>query len=110
MKTPEELLDIDGYPTEEYLDFIRGYDFLFEDVRPFLDILRDGWAYRDWGFKFRRKYKDHQTLELHTAGWSGNEEVIGALKETYFFTLYWEKTHRGGHYYFKIPIKNGGNR
>jgi len=41
-------------------------------------------------------------LELHTGGWSGNEDIIEALKKSYFWIFYWEKSVKGGHYYFTI--------
>ena len=55
------------------------------------------WKYADRGCK----YSD-TTIELHTYGWSGNEAIADALQDnTYFWTMFWEKSERGGHYYFR---------
>ena len=69
-----------------------------------LAILQDNWAFGESGFKLKGS-----KLELHTIGWSGNEAMIMALmKNSMFFPLYWMKSTRGGHYYFKLrKIKEG---
>jgi hypothetical protein len=43
-------------------------------------------------------------VEFHTCGWSGNEDIINALHDNkhLFWGIYWQKSERGGHYYFKI--------
>jgi hypothetical protein len=105
-------LDNDGYPTEEYLKYITEYDLCVNDIWELLSEIEDGWCYGDWGFILKNPYTDklfkkqYRTLELHTGGWSGNEDVIRALHDnSLFFPLYWRRTDVGGHYYFKIPIK-----
>jgi hypothetical protein len=40
-------------------------------------------------------------LQLHTGGWSENEELIDNLSKSFFWNMYWQKSERGGHYYFK---------
>ena len=45
---------------------------------------------------------DGDKLILHTGGWSENEAIISDLVETEFWLLYWQKSERGGHYYFEI--------
>lgn len=37
----------------------------------------------------------------HTGGWSGNEEIIAVLKESWLFDWLLERYDSGGHYYFK---------
>jgi len=90
--------DKDGYPTKKELDYIKNYDLLkIQSFKPLIIFLRSIWWQANWGFKFN-KYD----LELHTGGWSGNEEIISVLQNTIFWFLCWEKSIRGGHYYFKI--------
>ena len=90
------MFDKDGYPTENALNEIRKWD-AFKDVWGLIDYLEDIWKYPNY---FKR---EDNLLELHTGGWSGNESVIGALEANKFFwLLYWQKSERGGHYYFKI--------
>ena len=105
---PAVLLDDDGYPTEEYLKFIT--DFTHETM-PIIDfvlgVLQDGWYFGDWGFKLGRKYKGIRKLELHTGGWSGNEDVIHAIINNFWLTHFkmkYVKWCTGGHYYFEISV------
>ena len=110
MKTQYLDLDNDGYPTDECLEYIKNYDCT--DIEDFLEGLKLIWAYSDWGFKLTKVYKSNgwqhrkqRTLQLHTAGWSGNESIINALQSNFiFWSMYWWKTYRGGHYYFQIPV------
>jgi len=88
--------DQDGYPTEEELKRLKEWDR--KDVRGFLDFLESIWWTADWGFVLSGKRK--KILDLHTGGWSGNEEIISVLRETFFWCLYWQSSRRGGHYTF----------
>lgn len=48
-------------------------------------------------------------LELHTGGHSTNEGIIESLqKHEIFWNLWWQKTERGGHYYFIIDFSQIG--
>lgn len=72
----------------------------------FLDFLCEEWH---WSNYFVLKGKNVLRLELHTGGWSGNEDIIEELHSTnkhMFWLFHWQKSKRGGHYYFKINRKN----
>lgn len=108
MKIPTKLLDFDGYPTDEFLEFIKNYNPKNMDIHEFLSILQDGWYFQNWGFKLKKKYRGIQKLELHTGGWSGNEDTINAIISNIFlthFSMKYVMWKTGGHYYFEIPIK-----
>lgn len=90
-------MDENGYPTDEDLEAIEKYDVLKNGVDGLLDMLEGLWHYGHPYF-----IREGKKLELHTGGWSGNEEIIGALQKNYFWFFYWQKSERGGHYYFKI--------
>lgn len=99
------------YPTEEELDKIRNWDILEESTKGLVDYIESIWWAPDWGFKIRRGYssfpltrKQVVKLELHTGGWSGNESIIEALQQNFFWFLYWEKSTRGGHFWFEIDL------
>ncbi|MFA5247922.1 MAG: hypothetical protein WCX79_00615 [Candidatus Paceibacterota bacterium] len=85
------------------LNYIETYDCI-KNPEPcdLICMIKSMWAYADIGyFKYDKNTRE---LELHTGGWSGNEEIISALeKNKVFWILYWQKTERGGHYYFNIP-------
>lgn len=102
--------DKDGYPTDNELAIIRTWDILEDGIDSLLEHLKDIWWMANWGFKLTGKRI--RRLELHTGGWSGNEDIIAVLRETALWYLYWQKSIRGGHYYFRIEklkkAKKGG--
>lgn len=103
------ILDKDGYPTAEYLEFIRTYNPKDMPIMVFIEtILKRGWWMPEWGFILRRKYGDHRSLELHTGGWSGNEEIIMAMKGNIYLIhhpMKFKQWRAGGHFYFEISLK-----
>lgn len=102
-----ELLNENDYPTEECLYFIEHFEpENVEETELFINtILKPCWYNSEWGVEFKRKYAGSRTLILHTGGWSGNEDIIGAilnnfyLKHTYMKYVKWTI---GGHYYFDV--------
>lgn len=108
---PAPMLDGDGYPTRQALDWIEAYDPRALPLIDFAILLRQCWWMPDWGYCLRRKRKGKRTLELHTGGWSGNEEVIRSLRANrLFFSFTWQKSYAGGHHYFSIPIFKGNGQ
>lgn len=104
---PDMLLDANGYPTEEWLQFIENYqpDDGLPLIRFISEILPKGWYMAEWGFVLHRKYKGIRKLELHTGGWGGNELVISAIKsnkQLTHFKMRLVKWKAGGHYYFEL--------
>jgi hypothetical protein len=92
------------YPTQEDLDILSKWDFNQGSIKDFLDFLESSWWMADWGFKLSGKRV--LKLQLHTGGWSGNEDIIDAIQKQFiFWSMCWTETHRGGHYYFKIDTK-----
>ena len=92
------------YPTDEELETIRGWDFNKGSVMDFLAFIESVWHWPDWGYEL--KGKRILRLELHTRGLSENESVMSALKaNSIFWIMCWEKSVRGGRYYFRISLK-----
>lgn len=80
-KLPSEFLDEDGSPTVEWLDYIENY--IPDDTLP-IDVfikkyLYESWWMPDWGIVIHRAYSGKQKIELHTGGWSGNEDIIRSI-------------------------------
>lgn len=96
-------MDADGYPEEHELSKITEWrDFTFSGTNALIEYIRERWQYADCGY-FKLTGKRVLKLELHTGGWSGNEDIIEALKRNYtFWGMHWRKSTAGGHYYFKI--------
>jgi hypothetical protein len=94
--------DKDGYPTEDELNTIKHWDILKDGVEELLKYMNSLWHFGGWGFNLKNEEKKLY-LVLHTGGWSGNEDIVVALRENImFWPLYWEKSTRGGHHYFEI--------
>lgn len=97
------------YPTEENLKYIREFDVLKNPVLELIEYLEEIWHWPDWGFKLLKNGqkdimgKPTWRLELHTGGWSGNEDIIETLQQNDFWGFCWEKSIRGGHYWIEIP-------
>ena len=84
-----------GYPTEEELETIRNYDIINSSLDEFMELIKSIWQYPEY-----IKHQDHK-WHVSTVGWSGNEDIICAMKRnTLFWMLYWEQSRRGGHYIF----------
>ena len=94
----------DEYPTGFDLETIRNWNFDKLSIQDFLEYIKYRWHWPDWGYEL--KGKKVLRLELHTGGWSGNESLIDAIANNFvFWVMCWEKSTRGGHYYFKIRLK-----
>jgi len=104
---PDVLLDVNGYPTEEWLQFIRNYkpNESLPLTKFVSEILPNGWYMAEWGLVLHRKYKGKRKLELHTGGWGGNEIVISEIKSNMYLTHFKMRLVKwkiGGHYYFEL--------
>ena len=87
--------DEDGYPLEVELAPCRGS----EDFDALMDHVQDIWWASDHLIT-----EDLYEWQISTGGWSGNEDIIGALKEnTMFWMFCWKQSTRGGHYVFQTP-------
>jgi len=107
MNIPIVLMDEEGYPTEEYLQFIREYTNGTMPIMNMINIICENWYYENWGYKLHRKYKGIRKFELHTGGWSGNEEIIREIINNIWLThfkLKYVSWQTGGHYYFEIRL------
>ena len=75
-------------------------------INALFSFLSTNWN-EHYGIIKRRNKLGHNILELHTGGWSSNEETITQAK--YIFDFEWnlciQKWERGGHYYLKNPLK-----
>jgi len=90
-----------SYPTEAELKKIRKWEIKDSDtLTDILTFVWGIWTYRDEGYARNRG----RTWWFSTAGWSGNEDIIGALKENRMFWLMCAYSwRRGGHFKFKVP-------
>lgn len=99
-------LDEDGYPTEEWINFIKKFDGNTMPIMDFVELWKANWWQLNYGFHMKRKYKGIIKLYVSTGGWSGNEETINAIVSNFWLniSLGYYQWNRGGHYIFHIPI------
>lgn len=92
----EEMLDDDGYPTEEALTRIAKWPHT--DLRGMLDFVRELWRYTNFWAE-----EGEDRLSISTGGWSGNESLIAAMQgNRMFWIMCWHQSTRGGHYTFDL--------
>ncbi|QOT19622.1 hypothetical protein [Paenarthrobacter sp. YJN-5] len=101
MTEPDELIDDDGYPTDEALNHLRTFNGTAEEMVAYVrSLMHNGRSMlEDYTNDYGRPEK---RLTLITGGWSGCESVIGTLSETMFHLMFWESSHRGGKHTFNF--------
>lgn len=97
----ENDLDADGYPTDALLDKIANFR---GTPRALVDLLSQVWAHTPPQVTKVPDFLSREVLEIDcvTHGWSGNESLIEALQPTLFWLVFWESSHRGGRYTFRV--------
>lgn len=90
------------YPSDQELEQIR--EWIVSGLSAYhalMTFVRERWAYADCGYFDQETIGDQGIYRLHTAGWSGNESLIGAMQDNFvFWAMYWLQSRRGGHYIF----------
>ena len=96
-------IDEDGYPTEETERLVREFE---GDARELLASLREVWMHPTyWDEEEGVDILDRPVHRYHvsTAGWSGNESLIDALRNHWIFWMrFWVEERVGGHFIFEI--------
>ena len=102
-----DMLDEDGYPTDTALDLIAKWHW--SDEKGWFDFINSIWHLKSWGWHEGEEphewYEDKKCYRynISTAGWSGNEAIIHAMKQNDFaWHLVWVQSRRGGHYIFEL--------
>jgi len=90
-------MDKNGYPDEQELKVIREWDVWKQGWQGLLDFIEEIWWSSDWGFRQHGCY-----LQLHTGGWSGNEDIMDVIHHNASIMYFWVKSTVGGHYWFKF--------
>ena len=92
----------DGYPTEATEKFIASWPNYMQ-FRELMEYVKKAWRYADWGWSEEETTDGGRRYSISTAGWSGNESLIGALQDNrMFWMLCWQESRRGGHYVFEV--------
>lgn len=89
-------MSLDPYPTEEEVARIK--EWPHEDLRGLMEFVRSLW------WPDQKIPQDGNTYRLATGGWSGNEDIVSALRSNMmFWVLCWESSRRGGLHIFTLP-------
>jgi hypothetical protein len=101
-----EMLDEDGYPTDEALEAIKIWHW--DDARGWFNFIHSIWHLASWGWNEGEVIDEITNKKawcyyVSTAGWSGNEAIIRAMqKNDWMWHLNWVQSRRGGHYIFEL--------
>lgn len=102
-----DILDEDGYPTEDALTIVEKWSF--DDAKGWFDFIHSIWHLKSWGWPEGiepHEWNKDETVyryQISTAGWSGNESLIAAMRQNYMnWSLTWVQSRRGGHYIFEL--------
>jgi len=97
------------YPSEAEL--VRIKEWPYEDPDGWFTFIRGCWWHDDWGWNqedvpdgYDRPVRRYR---ISTGGWSGNEDIIGAMMENILWNLTWQSSRRGGHYVFEAHKQHG---
>ncbi len=101
--------DNDGYPTEDELKRVKEWtvvDGKF-DFAGWFAFVRSIWWAPDWGWHEYDGKDDFDRpthfYRISTGGWSGNEDMIGAMQDNFVgWSMTWLDHRRGGHYRFGV--------
>ncbi len=111
MSEPEWLDESGEYPSDAALERIKAWPW--EDVFGCLDFVASIWHWPDFGVSHELRPEEYHVchtdngdrfLRLATGGWSGNEDIVGALELNWGVqAMAWQLSGRGGLHIFKYP-------
>lgn len=102
----EDMLDDTGYPTDAALKIVELWHW--NDSSGWFKFIKSIWHLASWGWVEGEYDHDWDVNEkiyrytISTAGWSGNESIVGAMESNnmMWYTT-WVQSRRGGHYIFE---------
>ena len=90
-------MDEHGYPNEHELELVSSYPAknTNESLRHFMEFIEPMWS------KYGSIHEENNVYTLVTGGWSGNEDIIMAMKQNYLLWMFfWQSSTRGGKHVF----------
>jgi hypothetical protein len=103
-------LDEYGYPHDEWLASIRDARPAMADAAQWMrETLPDlvskvGYGRVTMDFFPQAEHSVYE-LRIATGGWSGMEDLMDAITGNWRLMYFWESTHRGGLYVFRVPVR-----
>jgi len=98
--------DDEGYPTEESLGKLKealSSENIEKAFNDFYSALKENFYPDCFGLtRVEVRGEVIDVWEYHTLGWSGNEDIIRVLEQSWMWGMLLERYDSGGHYYFKV--------
>ena len=95
----QELRDDDGYPSAYAHQLLKQWPF--EDPMGWFHLAQKLWHFQHY-FEITES-AEKWALRVGTAGWSGNEGLLAAMKQNMpLWSDAWRSSRRGGHYEFEV--------
>ena len=82
---------------------LETFDIKKQPIKDLVEWIGNQWN-NTYGIWKVYKYGNHIKLEIHTGGWSQNEELISEFERVKFIGMFWQKSEKGGHYYYSFPL------
>lgn len=94
-----ELDETNTYPSE---DTLKSIERCYSEYNDLFDFIKD--YFKNYG-QYSKTVDEVGTIyELRTCGWSGCEDIVGAMKlNTIFWLSTWYESRRGGYFKFIVP-------
>lgn len=89
------------YPSEGELERISTFT---GTAREWFARVRGLWWMPEWGWDEADVMDDGRLVRRYrvsTGGWSGNEDLLGAMEANYLWWHTWVSSRRGGHFMFE---------
>ena len=98
------------YPTDDEIERIKAWPH--EDPLGWFAFIKASgywWPQEVFGWHERDDQdpidKAVRVFDISTGGWSGNEDILGAMQDNaVLWLLTWHSTTRGGHYVFMVRV------
>jgi len=89
------------YPEDSLVELIKNFE---GTVMDFFDLVEMCWIH-EYGCMKRHNYGGEHRIYMATGGWSGNEDIIQAMREnkSWFWMMSWHRSERGGAFWFRFP-------
>ena len=83
---------------------IKDYDIFVYPIKDIINWIESGWEYATQGYFKKYQYANKIHVQLHTAGWSDNEDTYYQFEKIKGIKYFWKKSEAGGHYYYEFPL------
>jgi hypothetical protein len=95
----EPVIDIDGYPTDETVEFLENWKN-FKDAKEAMEFALKALK----KLCYATVKQENNYIYIATGGWSGCEDIIRAMKKNFYCSNLLIASLSGGGYYYADPF------